>query len=379
MKKRADLSGWRYVMRRGLISLALVVITSCVTYQGHAQTRSFYMGFTPWPWDTGWDAVKSTYDYINDHADIISHHIEEGVPWAEALAGEPFHEKMMESWQLRKQLTNPNLKVFLSVNPINQLRTGIADYRGADIQMPLPDAFKGKAFNHPDVKKAFTAYVRRAIEFFSPDYLAIAIEVNELLENSPAEWPAFVDLYTHTYQETKKIYPNLPVFFTISLHNMTNASRGNPAEKWQRIQQLWKSADIAAVSYYPFLQFPFDLADPIHALDEVQQRTNLPMALSEMGYPAKKNVVEALANLPATPEIQKNVYYVIFNKANEQNHLFVILWCYRDYDALWDRLKGSIPELGGMWRDVGILDGKGKARPAEDIWQLFFLMPKSTK
>jgi hypothetical protein len=50
-------------------------------------TRGFLMGFSPWPWDATLEAVDWTYQTIMTNGDIVSHHIEEGVPWPEALTG----------------------------------------------------------------------------------------------------------------------------------------------------------------------------------------------------------------------------------------------------------------------------------------------------
>ena len=355
-----------------LALLSLVLITP--SHSGN--TRSFDMGFTPWPWALNSDALDVTYEFINQHSDIISHHIEEGVPWDEALSGQPFHPKMMASWETRKRMISPDLKVFLSISPINQLRNGMADYRGADYQIPISAYFKGKKFNDADVKTAYTNYAKRAVDFFKPDYLAIAIEVNELWDNNPDAWDEFTDLYKHTYQTLKNTYPKLPIFFTVSLHNVVNAERGNPEETWVKIKNLWAFSDIAAISFYPFLQYPFDLRDPISALDEVRKHTTKPIAISEAGYPGKQNLVEALKDLPATPEIQKNVYYVLLNKANKNNYEFLVLWAYRDYDILWESIKEQSPEWGALWRDVGLQDGQGKDRPSMDIWDLFLAMPK---
>lgn len=363
-------------LKRRICTLLSAVALGIFAHSAHAaDSRPFYMGFTPWPWDTTWSAVQDTYQFINQNADIISHHIEEGVPWTEALADAPFDPKMMESWALRKQLTGSNLKVFLSISPLNQLRDGMALYRGAGEQMPLPSAFEGLRLNSAQVKKAYLNYARRAVEYFKPDYLAIAIEANELFDNNPGMWDDFAELYTETYRKLKAEYPTLPVFFTASLHNVVNPERGDPAKTWSKLEALWLNADIAGASFYPFLQRPLDLANPFSALQQLKAHTSKPIAISESGYPGKPPVISALKSLPATDDIQKNVYYGMLSLAASQNYEFVILWTYRDYDALWDRLGGQLPEWGSLWRDVGILDGEGKPRGAKQVWDIFRSLP----
>ena len=89
----------------------------------------------------------------------------------------------------------------------------------------------------------------------------------------------------------------------------------------------------------------------------------------------KPVAVNALKNLPATAEIQQNVYYAMLSQALNDQYEFFIVWCYRDYDKLWDDMKGQIPEWGALWRDVGIVDGGGNERPSKQVWDTFRSLP----
>ncbi len=48
---------------------------------------------------------------------------------------------------------------------------------------------------------------------------------------------------------------------------------------------------------------------------------------------------------------------------------------HRDYDALWDKIKATAPELFMAWRDCGLLDERGTARPAYTVWREYFERP----
>ena len=58
-----------------------------------------------------------------------------------------------------------------------------------------------------------------------------------------------------------------------------------------------------------------------------------------------------------------------------EDFVFVISFVHQDYDALWEKIKGDSPEFFMAWRDCGLLDETGKARPAYNVWKGFFLLP----
>ena len=153
------------------------------------ESRPFAMGFNPWPYDATVEAIDWTYKAINEKGDVVSHHIEEGVPWPEAAADKPFAADYVTSLDDRLKKTAPGKKILLSLNPINPGRNGLAAYRGSAINMPLPAPWDKAGLDSPEVRAAWLKYVRRMIDLFKPDWLAIGIEVNLLARNAPALWP----------------------------------------------------------------------------------------------------------------------------------------------------------------------------------------------
>ena len=237
---------WKFLF----LAVCLVFWQGCSNSEFTDTQRTYLMGFTPFPWDYSEEAVQETNRAIVQSADIISQHLEQGVPWSEALEEKPFHPNLMADWKTRKE-ASANKKIFLSLNPLNEGRNGICLCRGEKEKMPLPDAFQNKPLNDPIIKKAYLNYCLRAVEYFQPSYLAIGIEVNELFHNSPDQWPAFAELYKETYAEVKKKYPELPVFATLSLHNLTNTGWKDINAQQKAVQDLLVYSDIVGISYYP--------------------------------------------------------------------------------------------------------------------------------
>ena len=137
---------------------------------------------------------------------MIAHHIE-GVPWTEALWEEPFSKELLGEYESKRSMKPPGAKVYLAISP------GRGDLKLPDKgAAPLAAELKGKPYDDPLVKKAYLAYCRRSIDFFTPDYLAIGIEMNELLNAGADKWRAYVELHRYVYRELKKEHPNLPIF-----------------------------------------------------------------------------------------------------------------------------------------------------------------------
>ena len=80
-------------------------------------------------------------------------------------------------------------------------------------------------------------------------------------------------------------------------------------------------------------------------------------AAERLPLPQAKVVIEG------TPEKQAAYYRRLLALAQRHNFVFVISFIHQDYDALWEKIKATAPELFMAWRDCGLLDENGKARP----------------
>jgi uncharacterized protein (TIGR03067 family) len=327
--------------------------------------RSFRMGFTGFVYDTTLQAVLASRKFVRENGDILAHHIE-GVPWAEALNGQPFPKAILEEWEGKKSATPPKGKVFLAVSP------GRGDLKVADKGGPLPIKLKGKAYDDPLVMKAYLNYCRRAVEFFKPDYLAIGIEVNEIHDLGVKSWQAYVALHKHVYAELKKEHPNLPIFASWTLHNMFK-KRGGMLEEWKK---LMPHNDLVAVSYYPFFVADKDRLAALGWMTDQFDGFKKPYAMVETNDAAERlPLPKAKVVIEGTPEKQEAYYRALLGLAQRHDFVFVVSFVHQDYDALWERIKATAPELFIAWRDCGLLDEKGRPRPAYKVWKGYFDLP----
>jgi hypothetical protein len=336
--------------------------------------RPFHMGFTPFPWDMTQEAVDTTYEGILGLGDLIAHHMEGGVPWAEMLEDGPLPKSQQDDWNSRKAKTPLDFKVYVALNCLDMSRKGLALNRGEKEDMPLPEAFENKHLSDPMVKTAYLNYCRRAIRHFDPDYFGIGIEVNELTYNNPEEWPHFVELYRHVYWELKKEYPHLPLFATMTLHSLIKEEVKDL--QIDNIKAWLPLNDIAAISFYSFINSLGPAERPREAFAWLREFVgDKPIAISESTFPAEPTPLEnENVVLQGSPEDQAAYIETLLEAAKNDEYLFVVLFLYRDYDQLWERIKGGFPSWAASWRDSGMLDGEGNARPALDVWKRYLSM-----
>ncbi len=341
-------------------------------FAASVKERPFFMGFTPFPWDISEAAVESTYAGITGDGDIICHHFDAGVPWTEALANEPFSKHVQDGWRTRREKTPEGFKVFVALTPLNMFRKGMALYHGEKENMPLPAGFAGKDFDDAKVMKAYLNYCRRAVEYFRPDYLAIGIEVNELTHHSPEKWPGFVKLYKHVYRELKKEHREMPIFATFTLHNLLQDGWTDIEGEREKIRAFLGEVDIAGISFYPFMKTLGRPERPVEAFDWIREFVgDKPIAITETGFPAEATHLNDFnVTLPGSPEGQAVYYETLLGAAVRDDYLFVIAFLYRDYDALWEKMKvGMSGDWAAAWRDCGMLDGAGGERPSHEVWR----------
>jgi len=327
--------------------------------------RNFRMGFTGFVHDITLDAVTASRKFVRENGDILAHHIE-GVPWAEALSGDPFPKAMLEEWTGKKSATPPKGKVYLAISP------GRGELKVAEKAGPLPRALSGKTYDDPLVMKTYLSYCRRAIEFFKPDYLAIGIETNEIHDAGAKTWQAYVTLHKHVYSELKKEHPELPIFASWTLHNMFK-KRGSMLDEWKKLMPY---NDLVAVSYYPFFVADKDRLAALGWMTDQFDEFKKPYAMVETNDAAERlPLPTAKVVIEGTPEKQETYTRALLELAQKRRFAFVINFIHQDYDALWDRIKTTAPELFMAWRDCGLLDEKGKARPAYKVWREYYERP----
>jgi hypothetical protein len=357
------------------ISIA-AILTAC-DKEDHEHTRSYYMGFTPLPYESSVDAANYTYHTLRENADIINHQFDNGVPWLEALTGEAFSDEIMNDWTFRKNQTNASQKIYISVSPINFSRTGLASYRSAQNNLPLPAPWDTYHFNSDEVKTAYLNYCKRIIDFFNPDYFNMAIEANLLYVNKPAVWSEYVEFHQYIYRELKQKYPQLAVFCSVSGAHLLKDLISNNDHVQQRLAvlQLLEYSDLYSVSFYPCLTSLLANPYPVNTFDDLFNISDKPLAIAETGYaarPFKIHTRTGSVTIETNADKQEKYIRDLLNACLKRKAIFVINFAVRDYAKLWEQTDSSA-DVNTGWRDTGIVDEKGTPRKAYVTWKEFLI------
>jgi hypothetical protein len=181
-----------------------------------------------------------------------------------------------------------------------------------------------------------------------------------------------VALHKHVYEELKKDHQDLLVFASWTLHNMFK-KRGQMLAEFQKLMPY---NDLVAVSYYPFFVQDGDRLAALDWMTEQFDSFRKPYAMVETNDAAERlPLPKAKVVIEGTPEKQVAYYRKLLGLAQQRDFAFVISFIHQDYDALWEKIKDHSPELFMAWRDCGLLDEQGKARPAYGVWKDFFDLP----
>src|SRR5678809_245633 len=140
-----SITRFRFLNHSILVTFALLFSLPLVEQPAVAAeptNRAFRMGFTGFVYDTTPEAVAASRKFVRENGDILAHHIE-GVPWTQALNGQPFPKELLEEWEGKKSAPPPNGKIYLAISP------GRGELKMSDKAGPLPAELKGRGYDDP--------------------------------------------------------------------------------------------------------------------------------------------------------------------------------------------------------------------------------------
>ena len=271
--------------RSWLIAGSFVLFCAMVipTIAHSASHSSMYFGFTPFPYDATSEAERDTRDIIIPNSNLYALHYDDCVPWGEALSGKTFPTKIMQKWKQDAKWIPKSHAVYVGLAPLAKDRKSLAPACG---NMPL--SMRWASLDSEDIKQAYLNYARRAIDFFSPEFLNIGIEAGELLSRDEERWPQLESLLISVMTTLKKEYPSVKVGISFGLQSLMKPKHAKKAKN------LVESSDYLGLSFYPHASsFGEKFGDPAlgegasawrDALAWVPSYTDKPIAIAETGF-----------------------------------------------------------------------------------------------
>jgi hypothetical protein len=214
------------------------------------------------------------------------------------------------------------------------------------------------------------------IRTFRPDYFAYGIEVNMLAEASAGRFRQFRVLAKQVYETLKRENSNLPIFFTFQI----DVYHRHRARQRPVITELLPYSDLVAVSTYPYMEgySPQDLPEGWFA-DVAELSPDKPFAIAETGFIAEESyrnwqngkIVEG------SEAIQAAYVRQVLRCADRQQARFVVWFFPQDVDAFWGGLTNPVMKwFVKIWRDSGLVDGKGREREGLKEWDRWLQKPR---
>ncbi len=327
-------------------------------------SRSFQMGFTTWPYAPSLAAVDATYEFVGQNGDIYSEHIDSNIPWRAWMNDEPLPDAFTNDILGRAQRRIEGVQLTVSVSLLNISRDDLAfDYDGS---VPSYSSFVDEA-----IEDAYFKHLEYITEQLDPDYLIMAIEVNELLINARDLWDGYKQLMDNLRPRIAARFPAVQISESITLHNLFRPEVSDPDAFIEDVVDYANSLDFVAISFYPYFKGLSTKEDFQEAFDFLHGQITNPIAFAETGHLSEDLTIES-TNLfiPGNPEEQNDYLEALLTNAREEDYEYVIWWTHRDYNELWETFPAEVRDLGKVWLSTGIINEDGAEKRALETWTL---------
>ncbi len=339
-------------------------------------TRSFRMGFTPWPFDATVQAQDEVYSFIEGNADLFAIHLDGGIPWPEAFTPNNFDNfglgvKNEINGIVSRLASMTNKEIYLAVSPFNGLRDGKALYWNSSTNESIPEPWASLDFDSDFLVSAYANFVDELIKKFNPKYVNYAIEINEYYHNSPSGRTKLQYFYINVYTILKSKYPNIKFMTSFTLSSPGSTKMQESADLFLSLADY---QDLTGISVYPYAFFSHsDKGDPENLpSDWLSQILRIapgkPYFVAETGFVGEPLSIPEFTLDVVSDEEKQSAYLVkLFEESNTMDVEGIVWFSSHDFDDLWSSVLND--NLSLIWRDTGLKDGDQQPRQALGVWE----------
>jgi len=331
------------------------------------------VSITPFPFDLTASAADAVGRITRGNENLGTVQLDNGIPWEEALSGEPFGSDLAGDWQRHKEAAGTKA-VYLAIAPLQEDRIHWASGPGG---AEAPGWATREKSLTPQLKEAYCQYVLRAIDYFKPQYLNLGVEAGDLAWKKPAKWPLFAELFSYCAAKARERSPSIKLGLSFSLPLLMNPG------VVKRVQAVINESDYVGVSFYPYMSDFYVklgasalLPPPVQwrgPLDWLRQTVSKPVAICETGYSSDTVSLPKFGlSMEATPDLQREYVADLATIARHEHYLFTVFFLAVDCDSLMRKLPGEAA-ANSLWTHCGFFDKEMRKKPAWVAYQQAWL------
>jgi hypothetical protein len=335
-------------------------------------------GTTAFPHDLTLQSSDQVHELIMPNATLYAQHMDQCLPWQEALDGTRFPEWLENDLADILKRKRPGQILYVAMTPTMNDRRSMAAPCGSEEneEGTMPSVLDGASFDEPEVETAYVNYVRRIIDTLHPEYVNIGIEISELALQYPDEWPPFETLFRRTVDALHKSHPHVKVGLEVTLQAVMKP------EVSALVKPAAEYGDYIGISFYPYGgAFGEIFGAPALPAPPEQWRepfrflrdwTSKPIAIAETGYTSVDVRVQVGDGIdfPGNPELQTAFLEDLIDEAVHERYLFVVWFVPVDYTKLLEKLgaMGAGAEWMKIWVHAGLFDAELRPKPVFEVW-----------
>jgi len=240
--------------------------------------RPVMMGFSTLPRELNAESYGAAIAFAGKHGEVLL--VQRTVPWEDFRPGAVVSDALAETTAAEiEAIEDTGDALFFAIDPTDGAT-------GRDRLGALPADMAGRRFDDEEVRAAFASYAEYIARNYTPEYLALGVEMNLYYERNEGDFEEYKSLYNAVYARVKEISPETQVTVTFQYEDLQGILPREDAHfaSWHLLRAFEPNIDFIGLSTYPSLVFAHPAQIPEEYYTQVTAFTRKPVAFTEMGY-----------------------------------------------------------------------------------------------